>query len=165
MTVRRVLNGALAGGIAAGVWAAQQPLDKRVFGTDYDDVELLGKLVTRGPGWQAAGTALHLQNGVLFGATYAAARQFAPGPPVALAIGAAMAEHFAGWPLARYVDRYHPARKELTPLQGNSRAFAQAAWRHFLFGLVNVLVTEDLVHLGACEGLVSGLDEIVLTFK
>ncbi len=31
---------------------------------------------------------------------------------------------------------------------------------HFLFGLVNVLLTEDLVNLGACEGLVSGLDEI-----
>jgi anaerobic selenocysteine-containing dehydrogenase len=31
---------------------------------------------------------------------------------------------------------------------------------HFLFGLVNVLITEDLVHLGACEGLVAGLDEV-----
>ena len=31
---------------------------------------------------------------------------------------------------------------------------------HFLFGLVNVLLTEDLVSLGACDGLVDGLDEI-----
>ena len=31
---------------------------------------------------------------------------------------------------------------------------------HFLFGLVNVLLAEDLVSLGACEGLVDGLDEI-----
>jgi anaerobic selenocysteine-containing dehydrogenase len=31
---------------------------------------------------------------------------------------------------------------------------------HFLFGLVNVLITEGLVQLGACDGLVSGLDEI-----
>src|SRR6478752_2948291 len=31
---------------------------------------------------------------------------------------------------------------------------------HFLFGLVNVVVTEELVHLDACEGLVSGLDEV-----
>jgi hypothetical protein len=136
MTTRRVLNGALAGGIAAAVWAAQQPLDKRVFGSDYDDVELLGKLVTRGPGWQAAGIAMHLQNGVLFGAGYAALRPFLPGPPVALAFGAAMAEHFAGWPLGRYVDRYHPARGELVPLSGNRRAFAQATWRHALFGAV-----------------------------
>ena len=39
----RTLRGALAGAAAAGVWAAQQPLDKRVFGVDYDDAELLGK--------------------------------------------------------------------------------------------------------------------------
>ena len=41
----RTLRGALAGAVAAGVWAAQQPLDKRVFGSRYDDVELLGKAV------------------------------------------------------------------------------------------------------------------------
>src|ERR1700761_6611305 len=86
MTTRRVLNGALAGGIAAAVWAAQQPLDKRVFGCDYDDVELLGKFVTRGSGWQAAGLAIHVQNGAAFGAAYAGTRPFLPGPPVALAI-------------------------------------------------------------------------------
>ena len=34
------------------------------------------------------------------------------------------------------MDRYHPARKELEPLRGNARAFAQSAWRHLLFGLV-----------------------------
>ena len=31
---------------------------------------------------------------------------------------------------------------------------------HFLFGVVNVLVTEGLVSLGRCEGLVDGLDEV-----
>jgi hypothetical protein len=44
MELRRTVNGAMAGAVAAGVWAAQQPLDKRVFDSDYDDVELLGKL-------------------------------------------------------------------------------------------------------------------------
>src|SRR3954468_5091188 len=48
MELRRPLNGALAGAAAAAAWAAQQPLDKRVFGSRYDDVELLGKLVTPG---------------------------------------------------------------------------------------------------------------------
>ena len=47
-----------------------------------------------------------------------------------------MAEHLAFWPLGILVDRYHPARKELEPLQGNRRAFAQATWRHLLFGIV-----------------------------
>ena len=34
------------------------------------------------------------------------------------------------------MDRYHPARDDLEPLRGNRRAFAQATWRHLLFGLV-----------------------------
>jgi hypothetical protein len=51
-------------------------------------------------------------------------------------VGAAMAEHFGFWPIGILVDRYHPARKDLEPLQNNRRAFAQATWRHVLFGIV-----------------------------
>ena len=130
------MNGAIAGGAAAAVWAAQQPADKRAFQSGYDDVELLGKLVTRGDAWPVAGLALHLQSGAVFGAVYSQLRPFLPGPQIARALTMAMAEHVALWPLGRLVDRYHPARKQLTPLTGNPRAFAQAAWRHFLFGLV-----------------------------
>jgi hypothetical protein len=136
MELRRTANGAIAGAAAAAVWAAQQPLDKRVFGSDYDDVELLGKLVTRESGWQAAGLALHLANGAVFGATYALLRPLFPGPPLAAAVAAGLAENVAFWPLGRLVDRHHPARSELEPLSDNSRAFAQATWRHLLFGLV-----------------------------
>jgi hypothetical protein len=39
----RTARGAAAGTLAAAVWAATQPLDKRVFGGGYDDVELLGR--------------------------------------------------------------------------------------------------------------------------
>ena len=136
MELQRSLNGALAGMVAAGVWAAQQPLDKRVFECGYDDVELLGKLAVRDSSWPAAGAAMHLVNGAIFGAVYAQLRPFAPGPPVAAGLAAGMIEHFGLWPLARLVDRYHPARKELTPLSGNRRALAQGAWRHLLFGAV-----------------------------
>jgi hypothetical protein len=132
----RTLRGALAGAVAAGVWAAQQPLDKRVFGSDYDDAELLGRLVTDGPAWPLAGTALHVANGAAFGAIYSLARPFIPGPPPAGGVMAALAEHAASWPLGRLVDRHHPARSELPQLAGNARALAQATWRHFLFGLV-----------------------------
>jgi hypothetical protein len=134
--LRRTLGGALAGSVAAAVWAAQQPLDKRLFGTRYDDVELLGKAVTRGPAWPAAGAAIHVANGAAFGAAYALARPFIPGPPLAAAVVAAMAENFAFWPLGPLVDRHHPARSELEQLGGNRRAFAQATWRHLLFGLI-----------------------------
>jgi hypothetical protein len=134
--LRRTLGGALAGSVAAGVWAAQQPLDKRVFGTGYDDVELLGTAVTRGRAWPVAGLAVHLGYGAVFGATYALARPFIPGPPQAAAVLAAMAEHAASWPLVAWVDSQHPARSELVQLSGNRRALAQASWRHLLFGLV-----------------------------
>jgi len=137
MRSRTTLRGALAGAIAAAVWAAQQPLDKRLFRFPFDDVELLGKAVTRGPRWRAVGTAMHLANGALFGAAYAnlAARaawvpQWGRGP------AAALAEHVASWPATALTDRLHPARAELPVLAGSRRAFAQATWRHLLFGVV-----------------------------
>ena len=67
----RTLNGALAGTLAATVWALQQPVDKRLFASGYDDVELLGRAVRNGPDWYRVGLALHVQNGALFGAAYA----------------------------------------------------------------------------------------------
>lgn len=122
--------------MAAAVWAAQQPLDKKLLDSGYDDVELLGKLVTRGPRWPAAGMALHVQNGILFGAVYAQVKPFMPGPPVLRGVTAALVEHVALWPLTRFTDRLHPARRELTALDGNWRAFGQGAWRHALFGAI-----------------------------
>jgi len=136
VTLERAFRGAAAGGAAAAVWVAQQPLDKRVFDCDQDDVALMGKLVTRGPEWQPIGLALHIQNGAIFGAAYALAKPFIPGPPAARGVLVALAENFALWPLGRLVDRYHPARGELTPLTGNRRALAQATWRRALFGLL-----------------------------
>ena len=56
--------------------------------------------------------------------------------PKRLAIGMAVAEHLALYPLNALVDRYHPARGEpgLPPLLTSPRAFAQATWRHVLCG-------------------------------
>ncbi len=136
MELQRSLNGALAGMVAAGVWAAQQPLDKKVFESDYDDVALLGKLVVRDSSWPAAGAAMHLANGAMFGIVYAQLRPFVPGPPVAAGVAAGLIEHFALWPLGRLVDRYHPARDELETLTGNRRALAMGTWRHLLFGAI-----------------------------
>jgi hypothetical protein len=135
MELRRPLNGAIAGAAAAAVWAAQQPLDKRVFGSEYDDVQLLGKLVARGPAATAAGLAMHMLNGAAFGTVYALVRPVVPAPPLVTGVAAAMIENFAFWPLGRVIDRVHPARAELEPLTGNGRALAQATWRHLLFGV------------------------------
>jgi hypothetical protein len=153
MELRRTANGALAGALAAGVWAAQQPLDKRAFHTRYDDVELLGKLVTQGAAWPAAGLALHLANGAAFGAVYALLRPLFPGPPLVAGATAGLAEHVGLWPLGRLTDEYHPARKELESLRGNRQAFAAATWRHLLFGLVLSELERRLNSAGKFEPL------------
>ena len=138
------MRGAAAGAIGAAVWAAQEPLDKRVFDVDYSDIELLGKWVTRGDEWPAIGLAMHLANGAAFGAAYALAKPFLVGPPVARAVTAAMAEHFGTWPLLGVVERVHPARHELPRLSRNRRALAQATWRHVLFAVVVGVLEERL---------------------
>jgi hypothetical protein len=129
-------RGAVAGALAAGIWAAQQPLDKRLFGVDYDDTELLGKTVTRGPAWPFVGLAMHLANGAVFGAIYANVAPRIPLPSWLRGPAAGMAEHMATWPGMAVVDRFHPAHKDIPDLAVNPRAFAQATWRHLLFGLV-----------------------------
>jgi xanthosine utilization system XapX-like protein len=124
----RTLRGALAGSVGAAVWLAQQPLDRRAFGYDHDDAELLGRLVARGrPEAAAVGTLLHLQNGAVFGALYANLAPSLPIPPVLRGPLAGLLEHLATWPATALVD---PA------LFRSGRGFAQSAWRHLLFGLV-----------------------------
>ena len=122
--------------MAGAVWALQQPLDKLAFGSRYDDVELLGKAVTRGDAWYPVGLAMHMQNGAVFGAVYANLAPAIPLPPAARGPVLALAEHLAMWPLGLLSDRFHPARKELPGFAGNRRAFAQSTWRHLLFGVV-----------------------------
>jgi hypothetical protein len=132
----RTLRGAACGAVAAGVWALQQPLDKMAFSSQYDDVELLGKAVTRGDSWLPVGLALHLGNGAIFGGVYANVAPAIPVPPALRGPLAAIAEHLALWPLGSVSDRVHPARKDLPKLGGNRAAFLQSAWRHLLFGFV-----------------------------
>jgi hypothetical protein len=132
----RTLRGAVCGAVAAAVWAVEQPLDKLVFSSTYDDVEWLGRAVTRGDGWYPAGLAFHISNGALFGGVYANVAPLLPVPPATRGPLIAVGEHLALWPLCGLSDRLHPARKRLPKLSGNRRAFAQIALRHLLFGLV-----------------------------
>ena len=134
-TLTRTLRGAVAGAAAAGVWVAQQPLDKRVFGIDYDDAHMLGRLVASGPSAYPIGFALHVGNGALLGALYANAAPSLPGPPPLRGPLAALAEHLASWPAAVALDRLHPGPPGPV-LLGSGRAFAQATWRHLLFGVI-----------------------------
>lgn len=49
---RTSVRGAVAGAAATVVITLEQRLDRRVFVYKYDDVDILGKLVTRGDYWE-----------------------------------------------------------------------------------------------------------------
>ena len=130
-------HAAAAGAAAATVWGLAEPLDMRLLRSDYSDIALLGKFVTRGRRWRAAGFALHALNGAVFGVVYHDVRRRIAVDGRRLALGLALAEHLALYPLAYFVDRHHPARGQpgLAPML-TLRAFAQETLRHAVFGLV-----------------------------
>jgi hypothetical protein len=132
----RTLRGAVCGAVAAAAWGLQQPLDKLAFSSRHDDVELLGKSVTRSDAWYPLGFAIHMVNGAAFGAIYANLAPAMPVAPILRGPVAGLLEHITLWPLGAVSDRFHPAREDLPALSGNRHAFLQATWRHLLFGLV-----------------------------
>lgn len=127
------LRAAASGAAGTLVWAALEPLDKRVFRHDYSDVAVLGKFVTRGRAWPAVGLALHLANGAAFGIAFAELRRHRKVGALQLAL----VEHALLFPLGAVADRMHPARGEpgLARLF-SGRALGQATVRHAVFGAV-----------------------------
>jgi hypothetical protein len=115
------VRAAAAGAVAAAVWGLQEPLDRRVFGCDYSDVLFLGR------GRRSLGFAVHIANGALFGIAFDAARRRVDVDQRRLALALAVGEHIALWPFIILVDR---------DLVTSPRAFAQATYRHALFGFV-----------------------------
>jgi hypothetical protein len=115
------MHPALAGAVAATVWGLQEPLDKRVFGCDYSDVEFLGR------GRRPVGLIIHAANGALFGIVFDAIKKRTEMDQRRLALGLALAEHLALWPLIVFSDR---------DLLNSPRAFAQETYRHTLFGVL-----------------------------
>jgi len=128
---------ALGGAAATAVWAALEPIDRRLFRYDYSDVALLGKWVTRSRWWPVAGLALHVGNGAVFGLAFDELRRRTRAEPRRLAFALAMAENFGLYPLSYVVDTKHPARggPGVPPLL-RIRPLAQATVRHALFGLL-----------------------------
>ena len=129
---------AAAGAAAAVVWGLLEPLDQRLLGYCYSDVAVLGKAITRGPGWRLAGFAWHAVNGAVFGLVFHDLAERTKVDRRRLALTMALIEHASLYPLGALVDRYHPARGQagVPRLIGSRRAYAQATWRHALFGLV-----------------------------
>jgi hypothetical protein len=115
------IRAAAAGAVAALVWGLQEPLDRRVFGCDYSDVLFLGR------GRHSLGFAVHMANGALFGIAFDAARRRVDVDQRRIALALAVGEHLALWPFISLVDR---------DLVTSPRAFAQATYRHALFGFI-----------------------------
>ena len=115
------MRAAAAGSVAAVVWGLQEPLDQRAFGCDYSDVLFLGR------GHRSVGFVVHAANGALFGLAFDAVRQRVDVDQRRLALALAIGEHLALWPFISLVDR---------SLVTSPRAFAQATYRHALFGFV-----------------------------
>jgi hypothetical protein len=133
--VRTRARAAAAGAAAAMVWAALEPLDRRLFRYDYSDVALLGKWATRTRWWPVAGLVLHAGNGAVFGLAFEALRRRTGAEPRRLALRMAMAENFGLYPLSYFVDTKHPARGTAgVPRLLTTRALAQATVRHAVFG-------------------------------
>src|SRR6059058_6169822 len=103
---------AASGAVAALLWGLLEPLDEPIFRSDYRNVALLGKLLVRGRGWRVAGLAAHTANGALFGLAFHAVRRRTRIEPRRLAVGLALAENVALYPLTLLFDAHHPRRGE-----------------------------------------------------
>jgi hypothetical protein len=116
------------------VGPAAAPPARRLFGTRYGDVRLLGRFVTRGPLAAPLGLGVHLVNGAVFGAAF----ERLGGRGALRGVAVAQVENAVLWPGMAIVDRVHPDRKSgaLPPLLTNGRVFAQEVVLHALFGAV-----------------------------
>jgi hypothetical protein len=129
-----MVRGVLAGGAAAAVWAALEPVGRRVFvpPATYSDLRLLGRPVTR-THWRPVGLGLHLVNGAAFGAAFSllVGRGWKQG------LAVAEAENLLLWPGMAVVDRFHPDRRSgaWPPLLWNRRVFVYEAAVHAVFGV------------------------------
>ncbi len=143
----RSAAGAVAGVIAAAVFAAEMELDRRLIGHNTDDLILLGRLVSADPvKARTAGLGMHLMNGAFAGAVYGLAfHERLPGPPAARGVTFANVENMSLYPLG-LMERHHPAIREgqIAPYW-DLTAFFQETVRHVVFGLALGVLTERLL--------------------
>lgn len=148
-----MLRGAVAGVLAAWVWAAAEPLAGRILRTSYTDVRLLGGLIAASH-WRPVGLIVHLINGAVFGAAFV--RIGGHGP--LRGVLAAEAENLLLWPTMAVFDHLHPDRRHGAwgQLFASTRIFAYEALMHALFGVVLGLLTEPPTRIARGRGSVRG---------
>jgi hypothetical protein len=115
------------------VWAAAEPAVRRLAGTTYTDVRLLGAPLSRRH-WRIVGTTVHVATGAVAGVAFhrLGLRGWKQG------VAAAVAENTILWHGMFVVDRTHPDRRSGSwpPLLRNGRVFAQETAVHALFGAI-----------------------------
>lgn len=127
-------RGAAAGAVAAGVWAATEPVAARLLGTRFGDVALLGRFLGVHRRWRAVGLAAHLLNGALAGAALGAMGQRG----VRRSVAWMAAETVVTWPAMAVADAVHPDRRSgrWPRLLTDRRVFAQEVIMHTVFAVV-----------------------------
>jgi hypothetical protein len=124
-----MLRGALAGALAACLWAAAEPALGRLFRTSYSDRRLLQGLVGTTP---ARALALHACNGAVFGAAFE--RLGLRGPLRGMVV--AQVENLVLWPGMIVAQGIHPSCRdgEWPRLFRSRRIFVYEVTGHALFG-------------------------------
>jgi hypothetical protein len=127
------VHAAVAGVTAAAVWAAAEPALRRLCGTPYTDVRVIGASLSQRH-WRLVGTGIHLANGAAAGLLFRrlGLRGWKAG------VVAAQLENAALWPGMVVIDRYHPDRRSgaWPPLLRNPRVFGQEVAAHAIFGAI-----------------------------
>ena len=132
----------LAGAVAAGVWAAQQPLDKRRVRRRLRRRRAArqgGRRAGAGAGRRSGLGAAPRQRRRVRRRVRATSRRALPLPAVgARARGRRWPSTSSTWPLAVVCRTACTRRRDDMPraVAATARALAQATWRHLLFGVV-----------------------------
>jgi hypothetical protein len=128
------VRAALAGAVAAGAWAAAEPLLRRATGGYHSQARLIAGLLAPEGDRRAVGMAVHLASGAMFGVAF----DRLGGGGACRGVIAAEAENALLWPLTAVLDRLHPDVRSgaWPPMLRNPHAFAQEVLGHAVFGAV-----------------------------
>jgi hypothetical protein len=132
--MRRDIQAAAAGAIAAAAWIAAEPAVRRLAGGRHRELRLISGLVAPDRGGNGLGLAVHVANGAVFGWAFSRLGGYGIGR----AVLAAQAENAILWPGMAVADRLHPdVRSGAWPkLLTDRGTLVQEIGGHVVFGVV-----------------------------
>jgi hypothetical protein len=137
----RTFKAAAAGVVAAGIWAASEPLLRRHTHAVHSEPRLVGGVLAPEPFTAPVGLAVHLVNGAIFGVAF----HRLGGRGVVQAVAAAQLENALLWPALIVFDDLHPDVRSgaWPPLLTDRRALAHEVAGHVVFGVVLGALVRD----------------------